>query len=67
MSRDFAETLISLWPDAMLLNRIEGLRDKTNNGKFTSEEDIEYRDFVQAIDLISILQAMAPKVLCQAT
>ena len=63
MSREFAETLVKLRADAILLNRIEELRTKANNGTMTTEEDTEYKDFVEAVDLISILQAKARKVL----
>lgn len=57
MSREFAETLVKLKADAILLNRIEELRTKANNGTMTTEEDTEYKDFVEAVDPISILQA----------
>lgn len=67
MSREFAETLVKLRADTILLNRIEELRTKANNGTMTTEEDTEYKDFVEAVDLISILQAKARKVLRQAT
>ena len=66
MSREFAETLVKLRADAIFFNRIEELRTKANNGTMTPEEDTEYKDFVEAIDLISILQAKARKVLRQA-
>jgi hypothetical protein len=39
------------------------LPQKANEGTLTREEDAEYKDFVEAVDVISILQAKARRFL----
>ena len=39
--------------------RIAELRGKANEGTLTPAEDAEYKEFVEAVDLISIMQAKA--------
>ena len=39
--------------------RLDELSAKCTEGKLTAEEQSEYEDFVQAIELISIIQAKA--------
>ncbi len=51
--------------DAELHARIETLRYKANMGMLTPAEDAEYKDIVEAIDVISILQAKARRFLAQ--
>jgi hypothetical protein len=63
MSRELAETLVALKADDELQSRIEVLRSKANEGTLSSEEDAEYKDFVEALDVISILQSKARQVL----
>lgn len=63
MSREFAESLIALKADDQFLARIEVLRRKANDGSLSPDEDAEYKDFVEALDVISILQAKARQVL----
>jgi hypothetical protein len=65
MSSEFANTLVSLRADDELLSRIEILRAKANQGTMTAEEDAEYREFVEAVDVISILQSKARRVLAK--
>jgi len=65
MSLDFANKLISLRADEELLSHIEQLREKANHGTMTAEEEAEYREFVEAVDVISILQAKARRVLAK--
>ena len=65
MSDEFANKLISLRADEELLSHIEQLREKANQGTMTAEEEAEYREFVEAVDVISILQAKARRVLAK--
>ena len=41
------------------------LRQKANEGILTLEEDAEYKDFVEAVDVISIIQAKARQFLAK--
>ena len=65
MSPEFANKLISLRADAELLSHIDQLRGTANQGTMTAEEEAEYREFVEAVDVISILQAKARRVLAK--
>ena len=65
MSPEFAKTLVELQADCELLSHIEILRGKANQGTMTAEEEAEYREFVEAVDVISILQAKARRVLAK--
>lgn len=63
MSPEFANKLVGLRADDELLSHIEILRGKANQGTMTAEEEAEYREFVEAVDVISILQSKARRVL----
>ena len=63
MSAEFANKLVGLRADDELLSRIEILRGKANQGTIIAEEEAEYREFVEAVDVISILQSKARRVL----
>lgn len=58
-----ASALLDLRVDSELEARIGELRRKSNEGTLTLEEDAEYKDFVEAVDLISIMQAKARRFL----
>lgn len=45
--------------------RVEELRGKANEGTLTAAEDVEYKDFVEAIEVVSIVQTKALSVLSQ--
>jgi len=60
-----ARALVDLRADPALESQIENLRRKANEGKLTPEEDAEYKDFVEAVDVISIIQAKARKFLAR--
>jgi len=51
MSPEFANKLIALRADDELLSHIEQLRGKANDGTMTAEEEAEYREFVEAVDV----------------
>ena len=47
MSSEFARKLIGLRADDEILSRVDVLRQKANLGTLTTEEEAEYRDFVE--------------------
>jgi hypothetical protein len=58
-----ARKIVDLRADAGLEQRVDELRQKANEGTLTPDEDAEYRDFVESVDIISILQAKARRFL----
>ena len=56
---EVATAIVELRADSELENHIAELRHKANDGTLTPAEDAEYKDFVEAVDLISIIQAKA--------
>jgi len=58
-----AAAILELRADSELEAHIAELRQKANDGTLTPWEDAEYKDFVEAVDLISILQAKARRYL----
>jgi hypothetical protein len=64
---DVAKLLVELKPDPSTQARIDELASKANEGTLTSAEQAEYEGFVEAIDVVSILQAKARKVLAGKT
>lgn len=62
---ELARRIVELRADAETQARIETLRTKANDGTLTSEEDAEYKDFVEALDIVSIFQSKARKFLAK--
>ena len=60
-----ASALLDLKVDSELEAHVGDLRQKANDGTLTSAEDTEYKDFVEAVDLISIMQAKARRFLAK--
>jgi hypothetical protein len=58
-----ASALLELRADSELEAHIGALRRKANDGTLTLAEDAEYKDFVEPVDLISIMQAKARRFL----
>ena len=58
-----AAAILDLRADSELEAHIAELRQKANDGTLTQWEDAEYKDFVEAVDLISIMQAKARRFL----
>ena len=56
---EVAERLISLPPDPTIQARIEELADKANEGQLSDVERAEYKEYVEAVDLIAVLQLRA--------
>jgi hypothetical protein len=60
-----ASALVELHADSELEAHIGELRRKANEGTLTAAEDVEYKDFVETVDLISIMQAKARRFLAK--
>jgi hypothetical protein len=59
LTLETATALLGLRADADIVAHIEELRRKANEGSLTSAEDAEYKDFIEAVDVVSIMQAKA--------
>lgn len=66
-TREMASALLKLRVDSELEVHINELRQKANSGTLSPAEDAEYKDFVEAVDLISIIQAKARRFLAKQT
>jgi len=64
-TREVASAVLGLRADPELEARIVELRCKANEGTLTPAEDAEYKDFVEAVDLISIIQTKARRFLAK--
>ena len=64
---DVASQIASLRADATWQARLDAFAGKANDGELTEEEREEYDAYVEAIDLISILQAKARQILANST
>lgn len=64
---DVASQIASLRADVRLQVRLDALARKANDGDLTEEEREQYDAYVEAIDLISILQAKARQILANNT
>lgn len=60
---ELARMIIEYRADPELQAQIELLRKKANEGTLTPEEDAEYKEFVEAVDIISMIQAKARRFL----
>ncbi len=63
LTPESAAAILNLRADPELEAHIEELRQKANEGTITPSEDTEYKDFVEAVDMVSIIQAKARRVL----
>lgn len=55
------EQILSWQMDSELENRLNYLRERANEGLLSEEEDSEYKQFVEDLDLISLIQLKARK------
>ena len=62
---EIASALMELRADSEMEAHIEELRQKANQGTLTPAEDAEYKDFIEALDVISIMQAKARRFLAR--
>ena len=65
MPIDFARKLAALRASPEVQAKIDELADRSNEGQLTAEEEAEYLAYVDAIDVISILQAKARSVIAR--
>jgi hypothetical protein len=63
LTSESASALLNLRTDPDIEARVEELRRKANEGTLTPAEDAEYKDFVEAVDVVSIVQAKARRFL----
>jgi hypothetical protein len=59
LSPQAAQAMLSLKPDGAAVARVAELGRKANDGLLTEDEKDEYRAYIDAGDLISILKAKA--------
>ncbi len=67
MPVEFARVLLNLRVEESLQSRIEILRYKANAGQLSIDEKQEYDEFVSAVDVLSLLQLKAKKILAAKT
>ena len=60
---ELARALVDLHADSELEAEIEVLRQKANTGTLSPDEEVAYKDFVEAVDVISIIQSKARRFL----
>jgi hypothetical protein len=60
---ELARALVGLRADDELQAEIETLRQKANLGGLTGEEEAAYKDFVEALDVLSVIQSKARRFL----
>jgi len=65
LSRDVAQALVNIRAGEAAQARIADLAGKCNEGLLTPAEQSEYESYVQAVDLVSVLQAKARAWLAQ--
>ncbi len=65
MPVDFAQKLAAMRASPEVQARIDELADRCTDGELSDEERAEYQAYVDAIDVISILQAQARAVLAR--
>jgi hypothetical protein len=62
---EVARRIVELRADDELQAEIDVLRQKAKAGTLTSDEEAAYKDFVEAVDLISIVQSKARRFLAR--
>lgn len=62
---ELARHLVELRADDELQAEIAVLRQRANEGTLTPEEEAAYKDFVEALDVISIIQSKARRFLAR--
>jgi len=64
---EMARKLAGLRAEPDLQARVDELADKANQGTLSAEEDSEYKSYVEAADIIGIIQAKARRFLANRT
>ena len=65
LTPEVARAITQLRLDPETETHISELRRKANRGTLTPAEDADYKDFVEALDVVSIIQAKARRVLAK--
>jgi hypothetical protein len=65
LTPELARRLVDLRADDEVQSEIDVLRQKANKGTMSPDEEAAYNDFVEAVDLISIIQSKARKFLAR--
>ena len=60
---EVARRIVALKADPEMQSRIDVLATKSNEGSLTDDERAEYKNYVDVIDLSSVLQAKSQRVL----
>ncbi len=63
LTPEVARKIVDLRADDATQRRVDELADKCNEGQLTPAEEAEYDDYIEAIDIIGILQAKARSAL----
>jgi hypothetical protein len=63
---EVARRIASLRANAALEARLDELARKANEGELSEQEREQYRAYVEAIDMVSILQAKAHKMIADS-
>lgn len=61
MTPEVAGKILSIRADAQTESRVNQLRQKAHDGVLTADEADEYQQFIDALDVISIIQSKARK------
>ena len=64
---ELARKIADLHADSATQARIDELGTKANEGSLTPEEDTEYKSYVEAADIIGIIQSKARRYLSNCT
>lgn len=65
LTPEVAERIVKSRPDRRLQARADELTDKANQGLLSEREREEYREIVEAIDVVGIIKAKARAVLAR--
>ena len=63
---EVAQRIASLQPEESMQKRVDELAAKASEGSLTDAEKAEYGEYIDAADIIGILQAKARHVLASA-
>lgn len=65
LTPEVAERIVKCRPDPRLQARVDQLAEKANDGQLSELERDEYRDIIEAIDVVAIIKAKARAVLAR--
>ena len=65
LTPELARQLVDLRADDELQAEVEVLRRKAEEGTLRADEEAAYKDFIEAVDVISIIQSKARRFLAQ--